>query len=158
MVYGCDGPWWRARNGLPDFAGLKLAYDADVCASYQDVHKVEVLNHDRMLFDTPGTVGSGGNSGFQAVNIAAQFGAVRILLIGFDMHTGGGLHWYGNNTWPGARNPAMSNFMRWRDAFEKRALPELRRRRIEVVNASPDSALVCFPHKTVERALEDWGL
>lgn len=142
---------------MPEFRGLKLAHDTSVCATYRDLHKIEIQDHDKFLFDVPGLVGSGGNSGFQAVNIAAQFGALRILLIGFDMHTGGGLHWYGYNTWRGANNPAMSNLLRWRGAFEKNAAT-LQQRGIDVVNASLDSALRCFPHKTIEQALTDWGL
>lgn len=110
-----------------------------------------------MLFDQPGIVGSGGNSGFQAVNLAAQFGSPRILLIGFDMHTGSGLHWYGRNTWNMANNPNDGNLMRWRDAFTKQA-PMLKAMGIEVINASPDSALRCFEHKTIEHALKDWNL
>lgn len=157
MVYGCDGPWWQKERGLPDYHGIKLAHDTAVCSKFRDVHKIEIIDKDKFYFDLPGVIGSGGNSGFQAINIAAQFGATRILLIGFDMHTGGGLHWYGANRWNGANNPAPPNLMRWRDAFEHQA-GALRGRGIEVVNASPDSALVCFPHKTIEQALSDWGL
>jgi hypothetical protein len=54
---------------------------------------------------TAGVVGGGGNSGFQAVNLAAQFGASRIILIGFDMTDRGGKHWYGRNHWPMSNNP-----------------------------------------------------
>lgn len=157
VVYGCDGPWWRLKNGLPDYSGIKLAHDSSVCATYRDLHKIEISDEDRFLFDVPGLVGSGGNSGFQAVNIAAQFGANRILLIAFDMHTGGGLHWYGPNVGNQMNNPNDVNLMRWRDAFAKQA-GSLRRRGIEVVNASPDSALVCFPHGTIEETLAAWKL
>jgi hypothetical protein len=62
VAYGCDGSWWKLRRGLPGFAGTKLAHDTDVCARYRDVHKIEVQGHDRMLFDDPGVIGSGGNS------------------------------------------------------------------------------------------------
>lgn len=157
MVYGCDGPWWNSRRGLPEYSGVKLAHDTGVCSRFRDINKVEIIDHDKFEFDHPGVIGSGGNSGFQAVNIAAQFGAKRILLVGFDMHTGAGLHWYGANTWSGANNPANRNLMRWRDAFEDQARV-LQRRQIEVVNASPDSALVCFPRDTIENTLGRWGL
>jgi hypothetical protein len=157
-VYGCDGPWWSARNGLPEFAGIKLAHDTGVCATYRDLNKIEIAEHGhRLLFDQPGTVGNGYNSGFQSLNIALQFGARRVLLVGFDMQGGGELHWYGRNDWKGARNPGPPNFMRWRDAFEG-ACPELKRRHVEVINASPDSALVCFPHMSIEDALAHWNL
>lgn len=110
-----------------------------------------------MLFDEPGIIGSGGNSGFQAINIVAQFGATRVLLIGFDMHTGNGVHWYGANRWRNANNPSAGNLMRWRDALTHQS-KVLARMGIDVVNVSPDSALRCFPIKTIEQALEDWNL
>ena len=43
-----------------------------------------VVRENRMLFGETGTVGWGGNSGFQAINLALQFGAARLLLVGFD--------------------------------------------------------------------------
>lgn len=86
-----------------------------------------------------------------------QFGAKRLLLIGFDMHVGSGVHWYGRNGWNGANNPAMRHLMRWRDAFTMQA-PVLRRMGVEVINASADSALRCFEIASVESALERWGI
>jgi hypothetical protein len=128
-----------------------------VCALYRDVHKVEVEDHDRLLFDEPGVIGSGGNSGFQALNLAAQFGAARVLLIGFDMHSGNGVHWYGRNVGRDMRNPIDHNYLRWRAAFNKQSRV-LRAMGIEVVNASPDSALVCFERRGIEDVLKEWGL
>jgi hypothetical protein len=104
---------------LPEFKGTKLAHDTGVCATYRDVHKIEVRDHDLMLFEEPGVIGSGGNSGFQALNIAAQFGATRILLIGFDMHAAKGAHWYGMNGWKNASNPMDTNYVHWRKALDK---------------------------------------
>ena len=151
-VYGCDGPWWKSRNGLPDFHGLKLAHDTSVCIAYRDVHKIEVVDHDQMLFDEPGVVGSGGNSGFQAINLAVQFGARRILLAGFDMHGAGGVHWYGRNRWKDATNPDDVRYVRWRKVLGVQA-KVLARMGIEVVNVSPSSALTCFPHQPLDQAL-----
>lgn len=155
VVYGCDGPWWRSRHGLPDFPGAKLAHDTAVCAMYRDVHKIEIDDVDRFLFAVPGRIGSGGNSGFQALNIAAQFGARKILLVGFDMHTGAGVHWYGMNTWNMANNPGDPQLMKWRSAFASQAVV-LRKMGVEVVNASPDSAIRCFPIRSVEETMEEW--
>jgi hypothetical protein len=157
VVYGCDGPWWHGKNGLPKFSGTKLAHDTGVCATYRDVHKIEVRDHDLMLFDEPGVVGSGGNSGFQAINIAAQFGASRILLIGFDMHAAAGVHWYGHNGWQNASNPSDYNYIHWRQALTKQSRV-LGSMGIDVVNASEDSALTCFRSSSVEHTLMDWNL
>lgn len=157
VVYGCDGPWWENKNGLPNFKGTKLAHDTGVCATYKDIHKIEVRDHNRMLFDDPGVIGSGGNSGFQALNIAAQFGAVKILLIGFDMHAANGVHWYGRNAGRNMRNPRDHDYVGWRNALNRESAV-LRKMGIDVVNASPDSALVCFPRMSIDDALNAWGV
>lgn len=121
------------------------------------MHKVEVSNHDKFEFVRPSVIGSGGNSGFQALNLAAQFGATKILLIGFDMHIAAGVHWYGCNAWHGANNPNMPLLMRWRNAFTAQA-KVLEAMGIDVVNASADSALKCFRHAQIDQALNEWGL
>lgn len=100
----------------------------------------------------PGQVAAGGNSGFQALNLALQFGASRIILIGFDMNDRAGKHWYGRNQWPNANNPNDSNFQRWIAAFTK-AAPVLAGLGVQVFNCSPNSALRCFPLVDLEQAL-----
>jgi len=110
-----------------------------------------------MLFAEPGVIGSGGNSGFQAINIAAQFGAGRLLLLGFDMHAANGMHWYGMNTGPNMRNPTDHNYVRWRKALSDQA-SVLAGMGFDVINTSMDSALECFEKMTVEAALMRWGI
>lgn len=136
---------------------MKLAHDTGVCATFKDLHKIEIIERDKILLDEPGVVGSGGNSGFQALNLALQFGARRILLIGFDMHSGNGLHWYGRNTGKGMRNPLDSSFARWCATFHTQG-PIIKAMGVEVINASPDSAIRCFDTMSVEAALAHWAL
>lgn len=156
VVYGCDGPWWKHHNGLPNYSGIKLCHDGGMCTRF-GLHKVEIKHIDKLLTDEPGTIGSGGNSGFQAINIAAQFGATGILLIGYDMQANGKVHWYGRNIIKGMNNPGESNFKRWKLGFDAVA-PTLSNLGIDVVNASPQSALKCFRYASVEAALSGWGL
>ena len=48
------------------------------------------LGHDRVHF--------GGNSGFQAINLAFLWGATRIILLGFDCKAVAGKdHWFGQH-------------------------------------------------------------
>ena len=79
-VYGCDAPWWRSVQGLPKFSGLKMAYDGTVCTEF-GLRKVDIPKPAEcaLLFEKVGTVGAGANSGFQALNLAIQFGADRRL-------------------------------------------------------------------------------
>ncbi|WLB14817.1 hypothetical protein QIH87_49760 (plasmid) [Bradyrhizobium elkanii] len=156
VVYGCDHHWWRDVRGLMNFKGLKLAYDRHVCGDEYGIRKVEIpdIYCNKLLFGKVGTVGAAGNSGFQALNLAVQFGASRILLVGFDMN---GEHWYGRNGWAFASNPTEDNFRRWRAAFDG-AASDLSELGIDVINASPGSSLKAFRKMSVEQALREWGL
>jgi hypothetical protein len=153
MVYGCDSAWWEFRKGLPEFSGMKVCYRDNGLQGYPDIRRIEInKREERILLDRKGQTGSGGNSGFQALNLAVQFGAKRILLIGLDMTLAGGVHWYGLNVWKGANNPNQSNFGRWIEAFEN-AAPALRSLGVDVINCSPVSAIKSFPRKSLEDAL-----
>lgn len=159
VVYGCDLHWWRSVRGLPDFKGLKLCYAAQACDEY-GLRRVLIPNHansDALLFGEAGTVGGGGNSGFQALNLAVQFGARRILLLGFDCQESNRAHWYGRNNWPSASNPHEAAFKRWRKAFGV-AAQQLLERGVEVINASEYTGLACFRKAAVAEALREWGL
>lgn len=157
-VYGCDPAWWKHRKGLTDFNGLKIAWSGAGLSDYPDIRNVEIVESGRrkyseaLHFDIVGKIGGGGNSGFQALNLALQFGARQIFLIGFDMSDAGGKHWYGRNNWPNAANPDHSNFKRWIETFDQ-ALPALMAVGAQVVNCSPNSALKAFPVETIENAL-----
>lgn len=157
-VYGCDLPWWRSVRGLPDYNGLKLAYDRVACDQF-GCRKVDIpdARDNALRFDRVGEVGAGGNSGFQALNLAAQFGAARILLIGFDAQVRSGVHWYGRNTAYKMSNPDAGNCDRWRAAFDA-AAPVLEARGVEVVNASPISAIAGFARAPGDVTLQRWGL
>lgn len=119
---------------------------------FPDIRRVAITRsqHEKYSFSLcfePDTIGGGGNSGFQALNLAASphfFGARRIALVGFDMSDAGGKHWYGRNTWPNSGNPDRSAFARWIEAFDN-AATELARRGVSVVNLNKESALRCFP-------------
>jgi hypothetical protein len=145
VVYGCDDAWWLSRNGLPDFKGAKIAYGSKATAKFPDIHKVHIEHVSRFLLDKPLHVGSGKNSGFQALNLAMQFGANPILLVGFDFHDRGGPHWYGRNMWKGGSNPMAWNFRDWHKAMNE-AASRARELGFDIINASPTSELKCFRH------------
>lgn len=153
VVYGCDAPWWRHKRGLPDYKGLKVAYDPQL--NFGNINLIRIPDGlcDELLYDEPAVLGSGGNSGFQLLNLITQFGCTGILLLGFDM---GGEHWYGRNLWDFANNPDNSNFRRWAKAFNKNAA-KLKSMGVDVVNASK-GAITAFDKGTIEEAIERWGL
>jgi len=165
-VYCCEAHWWRYQRGLPKFSGLKLAW-AQV-PEYPDVRLIEIkvkakhitnepAHVDELLLDAPGVIGAGGHSGFQAFNLALQFGAARVLLVGFDCHANGNVHFYGRNNWAQARNPCESVFPRWAGSLN-RAADICGALGIEVVNASATSAISAFRKAGVAQTIEAWGL
>lgn len=158
VVYGCDFAWWRNRQGLKECKALKIAGTQLARQLADDIVIATVRPvEDSLIFAPLLTLGAGGNSGFQAVNLAVQLGARRLLLLGFDMSDRSGVHWYGRNSGMGRSNPSEGNFRRWRAAFVK-AAPVLQQRGVEVINAAPFSALTCFPRMPLVQALQEWKL
>lgn len=79
-----------------------------------------------------------GNSGAQAINLAAQTGAWRILLLGFDMQkVKGETHFFGDHPRPLNQPSPYQDF--WRGMWSMAAA--LNEAGIEVLNGSPESAL-----------------
>lgn len=145
LIYACDGAWWRANNGLPAFTGIKVTQEARAASDYGLLNVTVAVGCDRMLFGEVGLLGSGSNSGFQALNLVAQLGASRILLVGYDMNLDHGVHWHGLHP-QGLNNPHESLVARWLSADW--TMP----RNIEVVNCNPASALGAYPKMTFEDA------
>ena len=152
VLYGCDGKWWRWRGGVPEFRGMKVSQDAEACGAYPEIRKVDVEAKSNELGLEPGRLGAGGNSGFQALNLAMQFGARAILLIGFDMRVDLGEHWHERH-YPPLSNPHPNdNLPRWRAALDG-AAGRLMSLGVKVFNCSAVSTLRAYPKMTIEEAL-----
>ncbi len=151
VLYAADGLFWANDEGARAFPGLKITQslkDADRFG----LKCVKVAASRRsMAFDRFGEIGSGGNSGFQAVNLAAQAGASRIVLVGFDYSLARGVHWHGPHP-PGMNNPSGVNCARWRADLDA-AAPLLQSLGIEVLNASPYSTLTAFEKRPLRECL-----
>lgn len=102
------------------------------------------------LSDTPGRIYSGLNSGHQAISVAYQKGATKIILLGYDMqHTGGKTHWHGDHP-RGLTN--AEGIEVWRRHFTPLARA-LELKGVTVVNCSAETALTCFKRERLENAL-----
>ncbi len=93
-------------------------------------------------------LGWGGNSGFHALNLAVQFGARRIVLVGYDMTVRNGLHWHGAHP-RGMNNPTETNTRRWARVLDDQA-ERIASLGVEVLNASPVSALTAYRRVKLE--------
>jgi hypothetical protein len=146
LLYAADEAWWHTHPEALAFAGLKVTVGT--------VRGVEQIAYSGSAgFDPdPGAVRTGSNSGYQGVHIAAQAGAARILLCGFDMSAAKGAHWFGPHR-DGLVNTDRETYERFirRFATLKDALDA---RGIQVINCTPGSALTCFPMMALDDALE----
>lgn len=147
VLYAADAKWWNAyREPALKFAGLKLTIRS---SPHPTVYWLR-QSPERVFDKRPEYLVTGGNSGYQALHIAIQQGASRVLLLGFDLKPNGKRkHWFGNH--PGSLN-TVSNYAQWIGAFGRLALllPKLG---VEVLNCSPDSALKCFRSVPLANAL-----
>lgn len=148
-MYAGDLDWWnRYGAGAAEFKGEKWTRDGMAAAKYR-LRRV-VKREGRGLCRERGAVHSGGNSGYQAINLAYHFGARQIVLLGFDMHLQKGAHWHGDHE--GMLNAPASHVAVWRREFEPLAF-DLRHAGVRVLNATEGSALTCFPRVGLAEAL-----
>jgi len=162
-LYACDAKWWNHHQGVPQFQGQRWTAVSmpggklpmnEILASEQTAARWDLqwvrgdyrlgLSLDR------GLIHFGGNSGFQALNLAVLFGARRILLLGYDMKAKGGrTHFFGEH--PDLLR-ADHDYQSWQDHF-RAAVPDLERGKVEVINCSRETALDCFPRAELRSVL-----
>jgi hypothetical protein len=148
VLYAHDTKWWMHHGGVPSFQGLK--YSAEMDSPELGVRYVG-RGDKRGLSTDPSVIHHGGNSGYQAVNLAVHLGAKRICLLGYDMQLAddGREHWFGSHPKPVRGGLPLSQFISDFGSIEA----PLQALGIEVVNCSRHTALHCFPRMTIEEAL-----
>lgn len=147
VLYAHDYDWWNISGGRA-YEGLKIAGQKRAADEFGLRHVRVRSGDDRILTEYPGEVGSGGNSGFQAINLAVAFGVTRIALVGFDLSLARGLHWHGSHA-RGLRNPTDAATALWRKRLDA-AAPTLERLGVEVINTSPTSTLTAYRKAPLE--------
>jgi hypothetical protein len=152
VLYGCDARWWNLHEGCPGFAGEKWStHDGGSNKKLAEAERyglrlVSGWANNECFSTDPAVIHYGSNSGFQAINLAIHFGPARIVLVGFDMQ---GTHFFGSHPKP-LTNADPRRFVSFFDSAA-RNLPH----GVEVLNATPGSALRCFPLVSLEDALSD---
>jgi hypothetical protein len=99
---------------------------------------------------TPGAVHTGENSGFAALGLSIMRGARTIYLLGYDMTEAG--HFHAGYKWE--CRFGVNDYGRWSAMFSTLAV-EAEARGINIINCNPDSAVRCFPFKTIDEVLSD---
>jgi len=143
-----DAKWyWHNRDYLQkEFSGLMVTVNARVPGREPGVENEPNVNVIRrggsrgVLFDGDAICWNK-SSGGAAINLAVLFGAKRIVLLGYDMKRGGGMknfiphHWESTNSNP--YEGMMMTMEHLKTFTDKRG--------IEILNATPGSALNVFP-------------
>lgn len=152
VLYACDYAWWLKARGKPDWPNLRVSQDRIACEMFPEIKRIYVHRKaEHMVFGQLGQISWGGNSGFQAVNLAAIWGAKKILLVGYDMCLTNGVHWHKPHG-PGLSNPRELTIERWRQRLDK-AAADLERHGVRVINCSMTSALKNYEKMPFEKAL-----
>ena len=159
-LYGCDPHWWAIHRDCDKFAGEKWSThefaggreqhinDKTEAAKRYGLHLVRGRDGESFSLD-PSTIHYGSNSGFQAIGLALLKGCKRIVLVGFDMRrVGGKSHFFGEHPPEFGAPPDYARFL---PAFDRAA--KLLPADVEIINATPRSALRCFPAMALDDAL-----
>ncbi len=157
MLYACDPQWWDLhweslqpwRYGGGHRVSLGVAREGHPFApNHSDVWWVECSGTDGWD-DDPDKIRSGGNSGYQAIQIAVKgFRPEKVILVGYDMQ---GKHFFGDHPAQIRMHPNMNTWVQGYNELGN----ILDRRGVRVVNASPGSALKRFPAVDLAAALAE---
>jgi hypothetical protein len=158
IFFGDNGFFNRYAEGLANYPGIRATCTSQIIDPPNWVKLLtKDLEHPRGISTFPSMVSWNGNSGAAAISIAANAGAKRIVLLGFDMNLSESnhIHWHdvyqrGKITTEDQKKRLV--FDRHLKGFEQIA-KDARKRGIEILNASPTSEIKEFPKVTVKSLL-----
>lgn len=140
VLYAHDRAWWALSIEEARGLGAELWTMKEKAARDFGLHRVPGAPGDG-LCQKPGRIHHGSNSGNQAIGLAYQFGARKIILLGYDIqHSGGRSHWHGDHPAP-LRNGGA--FAHWRQKFAILAR-DAAQVGLDIVNCSRMTSLTCF--------------
>lgn len=153
VLYSCGqdrSKWWQRMHAtavVSAFKGHRFTLDPIVARQGW----ATLLKHtgESGLDNDPGSVRTGRNSGYQAINIAVHMGASKIVLLGYDMQPAadGRDHFFGAH--PTGNRPTYDEFARWWPTM----VEPLRAQGVTVINATRTTALDVFPKMSLTEAL-----
>jgi len=154
-LHACDSKWWMwHRETAVKFPGIKTTCTETVPIQWAEWVRSQV---DPVTGNTGGfaeradEVAGGGNGGYQAIQLAVKAGGKRVVLVGFDMHDithendESDAHWFGDHP-----DRIRSNYSGSMLHYFPTLLDPLAERGVEVLNATPGSAITCFPTTDLE--------
>lgn len=151
LVFWGDPSFYRMKNVpqlLKQFPNLKIGCNQWFNDKKMEANGIWAIAREKEgvlgISNNPAKVRWNYNSGATAISIAANAGAKRIILVGFDMnrmptHS----HWH--NMYGGPKNPGFKQHLK---GFKQIAI-DAEERGIEIINASPNSSIAQFPKANV---------
>lgn len=96
---------------------------------------------------------AGGTSGFGALHLAFLKGAQRIVLFGYDYGAAASVWHHNESHYTFRQNQNDLLWDEWAQNFN-RASAILKKHKVEVINASPESRITAFPKCSIEEAMQ----
>ncbi len=141
-LYAGDMMFWRTYYAdiARTFKGKLVTCDSSAAARWPRITRVRGCNREGLGKEI---IHMNGNSGFQALNLAYLRGFKRVVLLGFDNALGvdGAKHHHKDHPPPCVQNQTFSE---WAHKSVKLGL-DFEKTDCDVINATPGSALRCFP-------------
>jgi hypothetical protein len=152
VLYSGDLPWWDhyvhccKAGEWPEFRGERWTQSA-LATRRHGIRWIRAESGEGLRSDR---IFTGGNSGYQALQLAVLFGSKRVILLGYDLKkTGGRGHWHLDHP------REMGNGTRhhvWAQKFDRLA-PMLSAAGVEVCNATRETAIRLIPRVELGEAL-----
>lgn len=157
FCYSGDKRWFEwNKQKIKNYKGtLYTSYPKFDLISYDNIINLGRISSYGISNKSRYSIAWNGNSGASAINIAYWLGAKRIVLLGFDMRRiGNSFNWHkqyprinrrNNNRYP---NP----YIKFLKCFRQIAI-DAKRLGIEIINATPNSAIQVFPKTKLKELL-----
>jgi len=163
MIFGDNKFYLAFHEQLARWKGIKVSCHKKFRSEdYRGCGIKYLAKHRRTIgiSPNPSTVCWHSNTGAAAINLAVHTGVKRIILLGYDMKTDGtgNQHWHmlykGLTSSGKTKRPILmkSPFQRHLLGFPAIA-KDARKMGVEIINASPDSAIEVFPKVKVSELL-----
>jgi len=155
VFFGDIGFFLKHQQGLAKFPGLKVSCHPQMGKYDWVKFTPRDMKYPKGISDNPQMTSWNGNSGAAAISIAANAGAKRIILLGFDMKLSDDRrqHWhdlYGKGIIAKiSKKPITLPFDRHLRGFADIA-KDAKRRGITIWNICPDSAIKEFPKMSLD--------
>ncbi len=144
MLYAGDFLWWKvniAKVRAAKFKGVIWTQDSSTAARWPGIKHFRGVNREGLGMRD--VLHINGNSGVQALNLAYLQGYKRIILLGFDMKLGpnGEKHHHADHPHPMVQGQTFGDWLHKLEAVAR----DFKTTDCEVLNATPESAMKCFP-------------